>query len=316
MIRSKPFATLKYREVNGSCMAYIDEGEGDAIVFQHGQPTSSYVWRNVMPHLEGMGRLIACDMIGMGGSDKLDASLGPDRYSLASHRKYLFELWDKLALGDRVVLVLDDWGAVLGFDWARQNSHRVWGIVHMEAVAAPLNWSDIPEPARPLFKALRSPEGERMVLEDDVFIEKILPQAVLRQLRDDELNCYRQPFQTTGEDRRAMLSWPRSLPIEGEPADVVEVVSQNGTWLAQSEIPKLFINGEPGTLARGRLRETIRRWPNQTEVTVKGRKLLQEDSPDEIGAAIADFVKRVRTPVTGRQRRLSRRPGAPNLGHP
>jgi haloalkane dehalogenase len=297
-------------------MAYIDEGEGDAIVFQHGQPTSSYVWRNVMPHLEGMGRLIACDMIGMGGSDKLDASLGPDRYSLASHRKYLFELWDQLGLGNRVTLVLDDWGAVLGFDWARENSDRLKGIIHMEAIPVPLNWSDIPEQARPLFKALRLPEGERMVLEDNIFIEGILPQAVLRQLRDDELNCYRQPFQTTGEDRRAMLSWPRSLPIEGEPADVVEVVSQNGTWLAQSEIPKLFINGEPGTLARGRLRETIRRWPNQTEVTVKGRKLLQEDSPDEIGAAIADFVKRVRTPVTGRQRRLSRRPGAPNLGHP
>jgi haloalkane dehalogenase len=301
MIGSKPYSTLKYQIIQGSRMAYIDEGAGDAIVFQHGQPASSYVWRNVMPHLEGMGRLVACDLIGMGGSDKLDPSLGPERYSLASHREYLFELWDKLALGDRVVLVLDDWGAVLGFDWARQNSHRVRGIVHMEAVAAPLNWSDIPEPARPLFKSLRSPEGERMVLEGNVFIEKILPQAVLRQLTDDELNSYRKPFQTAGEDRRAMLSWPRSLPIEGEPADVVEVVSQNGSWLAQSEVPKLFINGEPGTLARGRLRETIRRWPNQTEVTVKGRKLLQEDSPDEIGAAIADFVKRVRTPVTGRQ---------------
>jgi haloalkane dehalogenase len=196
-----------------------------------------------------------------------------------------------LDLGDRAVLVLDDWGAVLGFDWARQNSQRVQGIVHMEAVAAPLNWSDLPEQAQPFFKAIRSPEGERMVLEENIFIEKILPQAIMRQFTDEELNHYRQPFRNPGEDRRPTLSWPRSLPINGEPAEVVKVVSGSGSWLAQSDVPKLFINGEPGTLARGRLREIIRRWPNQTEVTVKGRKLLQEDCPDEIGAAIADFVR-------------------------
>jgi len=294
MIGSRPYASLKYREVHGSRTAYIDEGEGDAIVFQHGQPTSSYVWRNVMPHLEGMGRLIACDLIGIGGSGKLEASLGPDRYSLASQRNYLFNLWDQMDLGNRVVLVLDDWGAVLGFDWARQNSHRVLGIVHMEAIAAPLGWSDIPEQARPLFKALRSPEGEKMVLEENIFIEKILPQAVIRQLTDAELNHYRSPFRNLGEDRRPMLSWPRSLPIDSEPPAVAEVVSRNATWLAQSDVPKLFINGEPGTLVRGRLREIIRQWPNQTEVTVKGRKLLQEDSPDEIGAAITEFARRVR----------------------
>jgi haloalkane dehalogenase len=294
LIGSKPYAALKYREVNGRRMAYIDEGEGDAIVFQHGQPTSSYVWRNIMPHLEELGRLVACDLIGMGGSDKLDPSMGPDRYSLASHRKYLFELWDQLDLGERVVLVLDDWGAVLGFDWVRQNSHRVRAVVHMEAIAKPLNWSDIPEQGRPLFEALRSPQGERLVLEENIFIEKVLPQAVLRQLTDDEMIHYRKPFQTAGEDRRATLSWPRNLPVEGEPANVVELVSENETWLAQCNVPKLFINGEPGTLARGRLREIIRRWPNQTEVTVKGRKLLQEDSPHEIGAAIAEFVTCVR----------------------
>jgi len=296
MIGPKPYATLKYRDIKGSRMAYIDEGDGDAIVFQHGQPTSSYVWRNVMPYLEGMGRLVACDLIGMGGSDKLKPSLGPERYRLASHKNYLFELWDQLDLGDRVVLVLDDWGAVLGFDWAKQNSHRVRGIVHMEAVAAPLDWSDLPEHAHPLFKALRSPQGEGMVLEENVFIEKILPQAVIRQFTDAELNHYGLPFRNAGEGRRPMLSWPRSLPIEGEPAEVADVVKENGSWLTGSDVPKLFINGEPGTLARGRLREIIRRWPNQTEVTVKGRKLLQEDSPDEIGAAIVDFVKRVRAP--------------------
>jgi len=296
MTGSKPYANLKYRNIRGNRMAYTDEGDGDAIVFQHGQPTSSYVWRNVLPHLEGLGRLIACDFIGMGGSDKLDPFLGPTRYSLASHRNCLFELWDLLDLGDHVVLVLDDWGAVLGFDWARHNSHRVKGIVHMEALAAPLEWSDLPEHAHPLFKALRSPGGERMVLEDNIFIEKILPQTALRQFNEDELEVYRQPFRNAGEDRRAMLSWPRSLPLDGEPREVNEVVSKNGLWLAQSTVPKLFINGEPGTLARGRLREIIRSWPNQSEVTVKGRKLLQEDSPDEIGMAIAAFVKQLRSP--------------------
>jgi len=294
MFGSKPYAELKYRQIRGKRMAYVDEGEGDTIVFQHGQPASSYVWRNVMRRLEGMGRLIACDLIGMGGSDKLDPSLGPERYSLADHRNYLFDLWDRLDLGNRVVLVVDDWGAVLGFDWARQNSQRVRGIVHMEAIAAPLIWTDIPEYGHPLFKALRSPEGETMVLQENIFIEKILPQAVIRQLTGEELNHYRWPFRDSGENRRAMLAWPRSLPIDGEPAEVAEVVSRNCSWLAQSDVPKLFINGEPGTLARGRLREIIRRWPNQTEVTVKGRKLLEEDSPDEIGAAIADFVTGVR----------------------
>ena len=295
MIGSKPYASHKHREVNGRRMVYIDEGEGDAIVFQHGQPASSYVWRNVMPHLEGKGRLIACDLIGMGGSEKLSPS-GPDQYRYAEHREHLFALWDALNLGHRVVLVLDDWGAVLGFDWARHNTQRVQGIVHMEAMAAPLNWSDLPEHAHPLFKALRSPEGERLVLEENIFIEMILPQAVIRQLTDEEMNHYQQPFRNAGEDRRPMLSWPRSLPIEGEPADVVKVVSESAGWLAQSDVPKLFINGEPGTLARGRLREIIRRWPNQTEITVMGRKLLQEDSPDEIGTAIAQFVNRLREP--------------------
>src|SRR5271157_505118 len=294
MIASMPYAELKRREVKGKRMAYIDEGKGDAIVFQHGQPASSYLWRNVMPHMEGMGRLVACDLIGMGGSDKLDPSLGPDRYSLATHRNYLFDLWDQLDLGNRIVLVLDDWGAMLGFDWARQNSHRVRGIVHMEAIAAPLNWPDIPEYGHSLFKALRSPEGERMVLDENIFIEKILPQAVIRRLTDEELNYYRSPFRNSGEDRRAMLAWPRNLPINGEPAEVAEIVGRNCSWLAQNKVPKLFINGEPGTLARGRLREIIRQWPNQIEVTVKGRKLLQEDSPDEIGTAIVDFVTRVR----------------------
>ena len=292
MTGTKPYARLKYREIRGKRMAYIDEGEGGAIVFQHGQPTSSYVWRNVMPHLEGLGRLVACDLIGMGASEKLSPS-GPDRYRYAEHRDYLFALWDALDLGDRVVLVLDDWGATLGFEWARTRPDRVKGIVHMEAIAEPMKWSDLPEQARPFFQALRSQAGERMVLEENVFIEKILPAAVLRPLADAEMEHYRKPFRNPGDDRRPMLSWPRTLPLEGEPADIVTLIEENSAWLAGSDLPKLFISGDPGQVVRGRIAVALRNWRNQTEVTVKGRKLLQEDSPDEIGLAIAHFVRRL-----------------------
>ncbi|HXJ33971.1 MAG TPA: haloalkane dehalogenase [Candidatus Eisenbacteria bacterium] len=296
MIGTKPYAELKYREVAGRRMAYIDEGEGDAIVFQHGQPASSYVWRNVMPHLEGLGRLVACDLIGMGSSEKLRSS-DPDRYRYSEHRDFLFSLWDALELGNRVVLVLHDWGAALGFEWARRNPHRVKGIVHMEAIAAPLRWQDIPEQARPFFRALRSPKGERMVLRDNAFIEVRLPGAVMRRLTDEEMSHYRKPFADPGEGRRATLSWPRSLPLDGEPADVAAVVSENSRWLAESDLPKLFLSAEPGAIVRGRVRELVRAWPHQREVTVKGLHTLQEDSPDEIGAAIADFVRRLSGPV-------------------
>ncbi len=293
MIGTKPYGQLKYREIKGHRMAYVDEGVGDAIVFQHGQPTSSYVWRNVMPHLEGLGRLVACDLIGMGASEKLRGS-GPDSYGYAEHREYLFALWDALGLGDRVVLVLDDWGAVLGFDWANRHRDRVQGLVHMEAVAIPLSWADVPEPGHRFFKALRSPDGERLVLDDNLFIEKRMPESTLRRLNDEEMEQYRRPFRDPGEGRRPTLSWPRSLPLDGEATDVVEAMNAYGPWLAQSELPKLWVNGDPGAIAVGRVREVLGTWRNQTQVTVKGRKLLQEDSPDEIGAAIADFVRRIR----------------------
>jgi len=290
MIGARAYGTLKYLRINGRRMAYVDEGEGDAIVFQHGQPTSSYVWRNVMPHLEGFGRLVACDLIGMGASEKLPAELGPDRYSLRAHGEHLFALWDALELGNRVILVLDDWGAALGFHWARLNSERVQGIIHMEAVAAPMSWDDLAEAARPIFRQLRSPAGEALVLEQNLFIEKILPNAVLRRFTPEELEHYRWAFEQPGEDRRPTLSWPRSLPLDGEPAEVVDIIRSSCLWLARSALPKLFINGEPGQLVGAHLRGIIRAWPNQAEVTVKGRKLLQEDSPDEIGEAIAAFV--------------------------
>ncbi|MEV0669972.1 haloalkane dehalogenase [Mycobacterium sp. NPDC050441] len=297
MANAEPYGRLQYREINGSRMAYVDEGEGasssspaSAIVFQHGNPTSSYLWRNVMPHLEGLGRLVACDLIGMGGSDKL-ADSGPDRYHYAEHRDYLFKLWDSLDLGDRVVLVLHDWGSALGFDWANQHRDRVAGIAYMEAIAMPVTWSDWPDPVREVFQGFRSPNGESMVLEQNMFVEGVLPGAIRRTLTDDEMDHYRAPFREPGESRRPTLSWPRNIPVDGEPADVVATVENYGNWLKTSDVPKLFVNAEPGAIMRGRVREFARTWPNQTEVTVPGTHFIQEDSPDEIGAAVADFVR-------------------------
>ena len=293
MIQAKPYAALRFRDVKGSQMAYIDEGVGDAIVFQHGNPTSSYLWRNVLPHLEGLGRLVACDLIGMGGSDKLSPS-GPDRYNYAEQREYLFALWDALELGERVVLVLHDWGGALGMDWANQHRDRVQGIAYMESVAMPISWSDFPAPVAGVFQGFRSPAGEQMVLEQNMFVENVLPGGMSRQLTDAEMDHYRAPFRNPGEDRRPTLSWPRNIPIDGEPADVVAAVKDFVSWLATSEVPKLFINGEPGAIIRGAVRDFVRTWPNQTEVTVNGVHFLQEDSPDEIGTAVADFVRRLR----------------------
>jgi haloalkane dehalogenase len=293
MPAAKPYGQLQYKEINGRRMAYIDQGQGDAIVFQHGNPTSSYLWRNVMPHLEGLGRLVACDLIGMGGSDKLDGS-GPDRYHYAEQRDYLFKLWDELDLGDRVILVLHDWGSALGFDWANQHRDRVAGIAYMEAVAMPIDWADFPEPVKAVFQGFRSPQGDAMVLDNNMFVEAVLPGAIQRTLSDEEMNHYRAPFLNPGEDRRPTLSWPRNIPIEGEPADVVAIVEEYGEWLAHSDVPKLFIKGEPGALVRGRVLDFVRTWPNQTEVSVPGVHFVQEDSPDEIAAAVASFVRAIR----------------------
>jgi haloalkane dehalogenase len=290
---SQPYGQLKYTDVTGKQMAYIDEGDGGAIVFQHGNPTSSYLWRNVMPHLEGLGRLVACDLIGMGGSDKLSPS-GPDRYNYAEQRDYLFALWDQLDLGDNVVLVLHDWGSALGFDWANQHRDRVQGIAYMEAIVAPTTWADFPNSVRGVFQGFRSPQGEAMVLDQNIFVEGVLPGAVMRKLSDEEMDHYRRPFVNPGEDRRPTLSWPRNIPIEGEPADVVAVVQEYGKWLSESEVPKLFVNADPGAILRGPEREFARSFPNQTEITVPGVHFVQEDSPDQIGTAVADFVRKLR----------------------
>jgi len=289
----KPFAAKKFIEIKGRRMAYIDEGEGDPIVFQHGNPTSSYLWRNIMPYCRGFGRLIACDLIGMGDSEKLPGS-GPGRYSYQEQREFLFALWEELKLGDNVILVLHDWGSVLGLDWANQHRRRVQGIAHMEALAIPFKWDEFEPNVRDLFRALRSPAGEELILKNNVFVEKVLPLGILRELSDAEMAEYRRPFLNEGEDRRPTLSFPRQLALDGEPKEVAEVVADFGNWLKQSPVPKLWIHGDPGAVENESLRTFCGTWPNQTEVWVKGKHFLQEDSPGEIGEAIAEFVKRLR----------------------
>lgn len=294
MLNDLPYASKKTMDVKGSKMAYIDVGEGDSIVFQHGNPTSSYLWRNVMPYCEGLGRLIACDLIGMGDSDKLPDS-SADRYSYAEQREYLFEAWEQLDLGDRIIFVIHDWGSALAFEWARKHDQRVQGIVYMEAIVDALSWDDWPENARKVFQGFRSEAGEAMVIDKNVFVERVLPGSILRSLKESEMAEYRRPFEVPGEDRRPTLSWPRQIPIQGAPLEVVNIVEDYSQWLARAEVPKLFINAEPGSILVGRQRELCRQWPNQLEVTVPGLHFIQEDSADEIGEHIKQFVKRLRS---------------------
>ncbi len=275
-------------EINGKRMAYVEVGSGDPIVFQHGNPTSSYLWRNIMPHLANQGRCIAVDLIGMGDSDKLD-NPGPDSYRYVEHREYLFAAWEALGVGERVTLVIHDWGSALGFDWACQHPDAVLGIAYMEAIVKPLTWDDWPAAAKALFQGFRSDAGEPMVLEKNVFVERVLPASVLRDLTDEEMAVYRRPFLEPGEDRRPTLTWPRQIPLDGEPRDVHDIVAGYSQWLGESDLPKLFINADPGAILCGSQREFCRGWKNQTEVTVPGNHFLQEDSPDEIGAAIATW---------------------------
>jgi len=271
-------------------MAYVEIGKGPPIVFQHGNPTSSYLWRNIMPHLESHGRCIAIDLIGMGDSDKLDDS-GPERYTFFEHRRYLDAALDALEINTNVTLVLHDWGSALGFDWANRHRDSIKGIAYMEALTQPLDtWGEWPENAQNIFQVLRSPAGEKLVLEKNIFVEEILPLSILRNLTEREMEQYRLPYTEPGESRRPTLSWPRQIPVAGEPAEVVSLVRDYGLWLAASDVPKLFINADPGSILIGAQREFCRGWPNQREVTVTGEHFIQEDSPTEIGQAIADWV--------------------------
>lgn len=292
---SSNHAQQKFLNVLGSRMAYLEAGSGEPIVMLHGNPTSSYMWRNIIPHLEGLGRIIAPDLIGMGASDKLTADV-IDRYRFGCHRRYLEGFLEAVDVGGNIVFVLHDWGSALGFDWAYRHQDRVAGFAFWEAMVRPRRWDDFPEFRRQQFRFVRSPEGQRQVLQDNFFVEKVLPAGVLHQLSDDEMGAYRAPFLEPGDARLATAIWPLELPIEGEPADVVQVIEQYGAWLANSRLPKLFINTTDGSLLIGTQREFCRAWPNQTEVLVRGAHHAQEDSPNEIGIAVADFIKHVRAP--------------------
>jgi haloalkane dehalogenase len=277
-------------KVLGSELAYVEVGEGDPIVFLHGNPTSSYLWRNVIPQLVSLGCCIAPDLIGMGDSRKLEPS-GPDRYRFVEHRRFLDALLDSLAVREKVTFVGHDWGSALAFDWASRHRDAVKGIAYMEAIVRPLTWGEWPEAARGVFQGFRSPAGESMVLENNLFVERVLPASVQRELSDAEMAVYRRPYREPGESRRPTLTWPREIPLEGEPKDVHEIVESYAAWLPQSDLPKLFINAEPGAILTGPQREFCRSWSNQSEVTVRGIHFIQEDSPDEIGQAIARWLR-------------------------
>ena len=276
----------KMISVLDSEMAYIDVGSGDPILFLHGNPTSSYLWRNVMPHVQELGRCLAPDLIGMGQS-------GPSsdgQYGFEDHRRYLDEWLEAVGAKDHLTIVAHDWGSGLGFDWARRHPKAVKGIAYMEAIVRPVTWMEWPEAARNIFQAMRSKAGEEIVLTKNVFVERILPSAILRNLTDEEMEEYRRPYIKPGESRRPTLTWPRQIPIEGEPPHMVEIVQRYADWLSGSEVPKLFINADPGSILTGSQREFARSWPNQKEVTVTGRHFIQEDSPNEIGRAIRGWL--------------------------
>jgi haloalkane dehalogenase len=271
-------------------MAYVDAGRGDPVVFLHGNPTSSYLWRNVIPLVTPAGRCLAPDLIGMGDSGKAPGG----SYRLVDHARYLDAWLDALDLR-QIVFVVHDWGSALAFWWTQRHPDRVRGLAYMEAIVRPLTWAEWPDDGRKIFQLLRSPAGEELILQKNAFVERILPATVLRKLTEEEMGVYRRPWRAPGEGRRPMLTWPREIPIEGEPADVVALVEGYAHWLSTSPLPKLFVNANPGSILVGPQREFCRRWPNQDEVTVRGIHFIQEDSPAEIGQAVAGFVRRRRT---------------------
>ena len=286
---SMPFEK-KYQQVQGKSIAYVDVGEGDPIVLLHGNPTSSYLWRNIIPELQGKGRVVAPDLIGQGDSEKLPVSDGPDRYSFKVAYEYLSGLLEAIGADQNVTLVIHDWGSALGFHWAQHHSSAVRGIAYMEGIVCPINWSDWPEGARGIFQGFRSSKGEDLILQRNMFVDAVLPSSVMRELGEEEMQHYRAAF-TTPNDRQPTLNWPRQIPIAGEPQEMVDLVASYGDWLMGTvNLPKLFINAEPGSILVGRQREYCRTWPNQREVTVKGSHFIQEDSPVEIGQAVVQWM--------------------------
>ena len=282
--------TKKYAEINNKKMAYIDEGNGDTFLFLHGNPTSSYLWRNIAPHVEEMGRVVIPDLIGMGDSEKLDG-IDNEGYKYHGQYGYLTGLLENLDLGNDIHLIIHDWGSAMGFQFARENPDRVKSITYMEAIVMPLTWEQWPDAATKIFQLFRSDAGEELVLEKNFFVERILLADSATGYTDEEKAEYIRPFLEEGEDRRPTLTWPRQIPLDGEPNAVVEEVRKNAEFLKDSEIPKLFINANPGSILVGEQREFARTWKNQTEITVSGNHFVQEDSSEEIGTALRDFVK-------------------------
>jgi len=279
----------KYIDVLGKQIAYVEMGEGDPIIFQHGNPTSSYLWRNIMPQLQSLGRCIAMDLIGMGDSEKLEDK-GNMTYSYDTHKKYFDGFLDAIGVESNATLVIHDWGSALGFDWANDYPQRVKAICYMEGIVQSMEWEDWNEDAKGIFQGFRSPAGEEMILEKNLFIEAVLPGSILRKLSDAEMNEYRRPFNDK-KSRRPTLDWPRQIPLENDPPEICRIVDSYSQWMAENNIPKLFINAEPGAILIGKQREFCRTWKNQKEVTVKGSHFIQEDSPNEIGNAIFDWLK-------------------------
>ena len=279
----------KNTSAGGTNISYVDTGSGDPIVFLHGNPTSSYLWRNIITHLRFDARCLAPDLMGMGDSGKSPNS----SYRFIDHSSVLDSWFDAVGLTSKVTLVVHDWGSALGFHWAKRNPEHVKGIVYMEAIVRPVTWEEWPEASRNLFQGFRSPAGEKIIIEKNVFVERVLPGSVLRKLTEEEMEVYRRPYIEGGESRRPTLTWPREIPIEGEPPDVVQIVSEYAEWLSTSPIPKLFINADPGAILVGAQREFCRSWPNQKEISVPGQHFIQEDSPDEIGLAIADWYQTI-----------------------
>lgn len=280
----------KFASVKGKQIAYVEEGSGDPIVLLHGNPTSSFLWRNVIPELVESGRVIVPDLIGQGDSEKLPVSEGPERYSLEVAYSYVDGLLESIGANENVTLVIHDWGTGVGFLWAMRHPAAVKGVAYMEGIVKPVSWSDWPESAVGIFKGFRSDKGEDLILNRNMFIEGVLPSSVIRPLSNTEMDAYRAPHLET-DDRQPLLNWPRQIPIEGEPEDVVALVNEYGAFMAASDMPKLFINADPGSILVGAQREFCRSWPNQQEVTVKGLHFIQEDSPVEIGQAVANWLK-------------------------
>jgi haloalkane dehalogenase len=282
--------TKKYAEINNKKMAYIDEGNGDTFLFLHGNPTSSYLWRNIAPHVEEMGRVVIPDLIGMGDSAKLDG-IDNEGYKYHGQYSYLTGLLENLDLGNDIHLIIHDWGSAMGFQFARENPDRVKSITYMEAIVMPLTWEQWPDAATKIFQLFRSDAGEELVLEKNFFVERILLADSATGYTDEEKAEYIRPFLEEGEDRRPTLTWPRQIPLDGEPNAVVEEVRKNAEFHKDSEIPKLFINANPGSILVGEQREFARTWKNQTEITVNGNHFIQEDSSEEIGTALREFTK-------------------------